>query len=149
MESDCISFIGSVPNSTSISSVDSQKTSVVPNNEEQSMVWCWLCKDCVYSRGEELVGKNIRVWWPGDAIYYNGMIDAFDSYSCLHRVVYVDGEWEFVDLSAEPYVLQLGASDETSSIDISISSSGPTRKKSSNIISNSSRYELTSKKTAR
>lgn len=54
-----------------------------------------------------MVGCPIRVWWPGDAVYYDGTVDAFDTFSLLHRVNYDDGEWEFVDLSAEPYVVAI------------------------------------------
>lgn len=66
---------------------------------------CWMCKDCLHKNGSSLIGLPIRVWWTDDAVFYCGIIDAFDSFSCIHRVCYDDDEWEFVDLSAEPYIV--------------------------------------------
>lgn len=40
------------------------------------------------------------VFWPGDSDWYGGYIVSFHKPSMLHRVLYDDGEWEFVDLRA-------------------------------------------------
>lgn len=78
---------------------------------------CWICKDCLHDNdnGPALVGLPIRVWWTDDAVYYDGFVDAFDTFSHVHRVNYEDGEWEFVDLGSEPYILGLLEKPATSS----------------------------------
>ena len=40
-------------------------------------------------------------------MFYDGSIDAYDAFSGVHRVKYVDGEWEFVTLAAEPYMIMV------------------------------------------
>lgn len=56
---------------------------------------------------EKLVGRKIKVWWPQDKQFYNGVIESFDIKLKKHTVVYVDGDveilklqkqrWEFID----------------------------------------------------
>ena len=48
-----------------------------------------------------------QVWWPEDKQYYTGVLNAYDAVSGKHRVLYDDGEWEFLDLSAEPTLVDL------------------------------------------
>lgn len=56
---------------------------------------------------DKLLGRKIKVWWPQDKQFYNGVVDSYDSKLKKHKVVYVDGDvevlnlhkqrWEFID----------------------------------------------------
>ncbi len=65
----------------------------------------WFCPDCVEYLKSELIGLYVLVWWADDKALYGGKIDAYDFNSSRHRVVYDDGEWEFLNLIAEPVVM--------------------------------------------
>ncbi|GJS56619.1 armadillo-type fold protein, partial [Tanacetum coccineum] len=43
---------------------------------------------------ESLVGKKVKVWWPEDKMYYEGVIESFDAAKKKHKVSYVDGDEE-------------------------------------------------------
>ncbi|KAL2548767.1 Tudor/PWWP/MBT superfamily protein [Forsythia ovata] len=57
--------------------------------------------------GENLVGSKVKVWWPKDHMFYEGIVDSFDSVKKKHKIVYNDGDeerlnlrkerWEFID----------------------------------------------------
>ncbi|XP_049366931.1 sister chromatid cohesion protein PDS5 homolog D-like [Solanum verrucosum] len=51
--------------------------------------------------GKELVGDRIKVWWPLDEMFYEGVISSFDSDTNKHEVVYDDGEVEKLRLHKE------------------------------------------------
>lgn len=53
--------------------------------------------------GENLVGSRIKVWWPKDQMYYEGVIDSFDSEKKKHKVLYVDGDEEILNLKKEKF----------------------------------------------
>ncbi|KAF8103411.1 hypothetical protein N665_0188s0347 [Sinapis alba] len=41
--------------------------------------------------GEDLVGKRVKIWWPLDQTFYEGVIESYCSRKKMHRVVYTDG----------------------------------------------------------
>lgn len=53
------------------------------------------------SRGEEVVGKRIKVYWPLDKSWYEGSVKSFDRDSGKHLVEYDDGEAESIELAKE------------------------------------------------
>jgi hypothetical protein len=61
----------------------------------------WWCPSCVTEKGASLVGKAVSVWWDDDSQFYDGHVNAFESMSGRHRVLYKDGEWTFYDLGYE------------------------------------------------
>jgi hypothetical protein len=63
----------------------------------------WVCAKCVEE--PEVVGKLVQVWWHDDKQFYAGIVDAFEASSGRHKVKYIDGVWEFVDLRAEPVLI--------------------------------------------
>ncbi|KAJ1425445.1 hypothetical protein B484DRAFT_480317 [Ochromonadaceae sp. CCMP2298] len=69
--------------------------------------WSWLCGACVHTVGPQLLDADVLVWWHDDRRPYAGRVDAFDATSRCHRVLYEDGEWEFVNLAAEPAAFSL------------------------------------------
>lgn len=46
-------------------------------------------------------GRKIEVWWPDDQMFYKGVIELFDPVTKKHKVVYEDGEVEFLLLGNE------------------------------------------------
>ncbi|CDY33366.1 BnaC05g12170D [Brassica napus] len=51
--------------------------------------------------GEELVGKRLKVWWPLDKKFYEGVIKSYSSRQKKHVVSYTDGDVENLDLKKE------------------------------------------------
>ncbi|XP_058226638.1 sister chromatid cohesion protein PDS5 homolog C isoform X2 [Rhododendron vialii] len=56
------------------------------------------------NHGEELVGCQIKVWWPLDRRFYEGAISSFDPIKKKHKVLYADGDEEMLDLSTERWM---------------------------------------------
>ncbi|KAF5456808.1 hypothetical protein F2P56_026247 [Juglans regia] len=53
--------------------------------------------------GENLVGSKIKVWWPDDQAFYEGVIDSFDPKEKKHKVLYTDGDEEVLYLKKEKW----------------------------------------------
>ncbi|KAF5741530.1 DNA mismatch repair protein MSH6 [Tripterygium wilfordii] len=53
------------------------------------------------SYGEEVVDKRIKVYWPLDKVWYEGLVKSFDEESGKHLVQYEDAEEELLDLRKE------------------------------------------------
>ncbi|XP_042038996.1 nucleolar protein dao-5-like [Salvia splendens] len=53
--------------------------------------------------GENLVGSKVKVFWPKDKEYYEGVIASFDSAKKKHRVLYNDGDEEILNLKKEQW----------------------------------------------
>ncbi|CAH8381143.1 unnamed protein product [Eruca vesicaria subsp. sativa] len=51
--------------------------------------------------GEELVGLRMKVWWPLDKKFYEGVIKSYCSRKKRHEVSYTDGDVENLDLNKE------------------------------------------------
>nr|GMD90132.1 cylicin-1-like isoform X1 [Ipomoea batatas] len=50
---------------------------------------------------ESLVGSKVRVYWPKDFAFYEGVIHSFDRVTMKHKVVYLDGDEEVLRLKKE------------------------------------------------
>ncbi|XP_071723473.1 uncharacterized protein [Rutidosis leptorrhynchoides] len=59
--------------------------------------------DKTSSKDNNLVGSKIKVWWPLDKTYYDGIIASYDSKKKRHRVKYADGEVEVLNLATEKW----------------------------------------------
>ncbi|WOH03789.1 hypothetical protein DCAR_0623189 [Daucus carota subsp. sativus] len=55
--------------------------------------------------GMNLVGAKIKVWWPDDKQYYEGIIESFDRAKKKHKVSYTDGDEEVLHLQKERWEL--------------------------------------------
>ncbi|KAL0291023.1 UNVERIFIED_CONTAM: Sister chromatid cohesion protein PDS5 [Sesamum angustifolium] len=51
--------------------------------------------------GENLVGSKVKVWWPKDRMFYEGVIASFDPIKKKHKVLYTDGDKEVLNLRRE------------------------------------------------
>ncbi|XP_072985993.1 sister chromatid cohesion protein PDS5 homolog C-like [Typha latifolia] len=52
-----------------------------------------------------LVGCKIKVWWPDDKMFYDGVVKSFDPTSKKHKIVYNDGDVEILRLKKERWEL--------------------------------------------
>ncbi|KAM7254140.1 hypothetical protein ACFE04_031822 [Oxalis oulophora] len=55
--------------------------------------------------GAELIGKRIKVWWPMDKIYYEGVVNSYDDTEKRHTVLYTDDAEEILNLKTERWKL--------------------------------------------
>ncbi|XP_031373588.1 titin homolog isoform X2 [Punica granatum] len=51
--------------------------------------------------GEELVGTKVKVWWPQDKRFYEGVVNSFDSKKKRHKILYTDGDVETLNLRTQ------------------------------------------------
>ncbi|KHG16066.1 Sister chromatid cohesion PDS5 B-B [Gossypium arboreum] len=61
---------------------------------------------------ENLVGLKVKVWWPKDREFYEGVIHSFDPIKRKHKVCYDDGDEEILNLKREKWAVIY---DETAS----------------------------------
>lgn len=60
-----------------------------------------------FGEDEKFVGRKIKVWWPSDKEFYEGVVESYDPKSKRHTILYYDGDreklqlwkhrWEFID----------------------------------------------------
>ncbi|XP_051135633.1 sister chromatid cohesion protein PDS5 homolog A-like isoform X2 [Andrographis paniculata] len=84
------------PTSSSQSESDGEKPKTVTR----------LRKQTTKSNGglrEELVGRKIKIWWPLDNRYYEGIVESFKSKHRKHEIRYNDGEVEVLKLDEEKW----------------------------------------------
>ncbi|KAJ0254573.1 hypothetical protein HA466_0104750 [Hirschfeldia incana] len=65
--------------------------------------------------GEELVGERVKVWWPLDKKFYDGVIKSYSSLNKMHQVSYSDGDFEELNLKDERWEI---ISEEKEEIDL-------------------------------
>ncbi|XP_023004114.1 uncharacterized protein LOC111497543 isoform X3 [Cucurbita maxima] len=95
----------------------------------------------ILSAGEELVGRRIKVWWPLDRKFYEGIIQSFDPVKRKHKVSYDDGDEELLNLKKQKYEL---IGDEHMGVPKSEASSDIPQKRKGKIKSESNKNEKTS-----
>ncbi|CAI9113884.1 OLC1v1014580C1 [Oldenlandia corymbosa var. corymbosa] len=54
---------------------------------------------------EELIGLRIKVFWPVDRQFYEGIVESYDYHTKKHEVVYFDGDVENLRLCRECWLL--------------------------------------------
>ncbi|KAI3466488.1 hypothetical protein Pfo_023151 [Paulownia fortunei] len=57
------------------------------------------------SSTEDLIGCRIKVWWPMDKQYYEGVVKSFDTEKKKHVILYDDGDVEVLRLDRERWEL--------------------------------------------
>ncbi|GMN35304.1 hypothetical protein TIFTF001_005216 [Ficus carica] len=64
--------------------------------------------------GEDIVGSKVKVWWPKDHMFYDGIIESFDPVKKKHHVVYSDGDTETLNLKRQKweFIFDDSGSDE-------------------------------------
>ncbi|KAH1240370.1 Sister chromatid cohesion protein PDS5 [Glycine max] len=51
--------------------------------------------------GSSLVCRRIKVWWPKDKMFYEGVIDSYDPIKGKHKILYADGDVEVLNLKRQ------------------------------------------------
>jgi hypothetical protein len=90
-------------------SIKEEKLSI-KTDEETDRKWYWICPTCLILHGKMLLKKEIQVWWVDDNCSYTGKVNGYDEKSNCHRIQYYDGEWEFLSLAYEAFLVS-GNSD--------------------------------------
>ncbi|XP_015579757.1 sister chromatid cohesion protein PDS5 homolog D isoform X2 [Ricinus communis] len=54
---------------------------------------------------EQLIGSKVKIWWPKDKMFYEGVVDSYDRTKKKHRVLYADGDEEILNLKRERWEL--------------------------------------------
>lgn len=91
--------------------------------------------------GDNLVGSKVKVWWPRDRQYYEGTVDSFDPIKKKHKVLYVDGDEETLNLKKERWVFvedSLSSDEQTAEHASPDSASGMQKRKKAKTVSESS-----------
>ncbi|XP_062228684.1 sister chromatid cohesion protein PDS5 homolog A-like [Phragmites australis] len=57
------------------------------------------------SSSADLVGHRIKVWWPLDKKFYEGVVQSYDSSKKKHTVLYDDGDVEVLNLAKEKWIM--------------------------------------------
>ncbi|KAG8365331.1 hypothetical protein BUALT_Bualt18G0093600 [Buddleja alternifolia] len=57
------------------------------------------------SSTEDLIGRRIKVWWPIDKQFYEGVVKSFDTQKMKHVILYDDGDVEVLRLERERWEL--------------------------------------------
>ncbi|KAJ7962764.1 Sister chromatid cohesion protein PDS5-like B-B [Quillaja saponaria] len=55
--------------------------------------------------GERLVGSKIKVWWPMDKMFYEGVVYSYDPVKKKNKVLYADGDEEMLNLKKQRWEL--------------------------------------------
>ncbi|KAK7260938.1 hypothetical protein RIF29_27239 [Crotalaria pallida] len=61
--------------------------------------------------GDNLVGSRVKVWWPEDEMFYEGIIASFSASRKTHKVNYDDGDVEILNLKKERWEIIEGGAD--------------------------------------
>ncbi|KAG2379715.1 Protein EMSY-LIKE 4 [Vigna angularis] len=60
--------------------------------------------ECLY-KDKSLVGKRIKVWWPKDKTFYEGVIESYDPIKGKHKILYADGDVEVLNLKKQKWTV--------------------------------------------
>ncbi|KAL8090124.1 uncharacterized protein LOC141697242 isoform X2 [Apium graveolens] len=77
--------------------------------------------------GANLVGSKVKIWWPDDKQYYEGIIESFDIKKKKHKVSYTDGDEEVLFLQKEKWEFADDATVQEEATEDSNSSSAKLR----------------------
>ncbi|KAL1566908.1 sister chromatid cohesion protein PDS5 A-like [Salvia divinorum] len=95
-----------VSNTGSLLSISSSKLGSQKKQNHSNATGIEKCttKDKKSSIGD-LIGCRIKVWWPMDKLYYEGVVKSFDTEKNKHVVLYDDGDVEVLRLDRERWDL--------------------------------------------
>ncbi|XP_073010251.1 sister chromatid cohesion protein PDS5 homolog A isoform X2 [Typha latifolia] len=78
-------------------------TGSVKKRKRRSIAGLGKCSHANELNDAEVVGSRIKVWWPLDKKFYEGVIQSYDSESKKHMVLYDDGDVEVLNLGKEKW----------------------------------------------
>ncbi|XP_028766458.1 uncharacterized protein LOC114724297 isoform X2 [Neltuma alba] len=59
----------------------------------------------IHDCNEPSVGSRIKVWWPMDKRFYEGVVDFYDPAKGKHKILYADGDVEVLNLKKQRWEL--------------------------------------------
>ncbi|KAK9052923.1 hypothetical protein SSX86_029553 [Deinandra increscens subsp. villosa] len=80
---------------------NSEEALSISSKRKRSITKNKVTNDIEYD--DSLVGQKVKVWWPHDKMYYEGVVESFDSTVKMHKVLYVDGDEETLNLRKEKW----------------------------------------------
>ncbi|CAA2986797.1 sister chromatid cohesion PDS5 homolog A isoform X1 [Olea europaea subsp. europaea] len=88
------------------SSISNSKSGSMKNKKQKSIAGLAKCsvKDNESSTAD-LIGCRIKVWWPMDKKFYEGVVKSFDTQKMKHVILYDDGDVEVLRLDKERWEL--------------------------------------------
>ncbi|XP_061342479.1 sister chromatid cohesion protein PDS5 homolog E-like [Gastrolobium bilobum] len=57
------------------------------------------------NHGNSLIGSRVKVWWPLDKMFYEGVIHSYDPVKGKHKILYADGDVEVLNLQKQRWEL--------------------------------------------
>ncbi|KAL2475831.1 hypothetical protein Adt_36567 [Abeliophyllum distichum] len=102
----------------SISSISNSKSGSTKNKKQKSVAGLAKCtaKDNESSMGD-LIDCRIKVWWPMDKQFYEGVVKSFDTQKKKHVILYDDGDVEVLRLDKERWeIVDNGQKNEQRSV---------------------------------
>ncbi|XP_042462438.1 sister chromatid cohesion protein PDS5 homolog A-like [Zingiber officinale] len=80
------------------------RTSSTKKRKRRSIARLEKCTSLIDQSSEsELVGSRIRIWWPLDKRFYQGVVHSYDPGNKKHTILYDDGDVEVLLLSKEKW----------------------------------------------
>ncbi|XP_028095349.1 uncharacterized protein LOC114295323 [Camellia sinensis] len=89
----------------------SSKRKRTPGKEKRNLPLHFSYASDTIEYDGNLIGKKVKVWWPEDEMFYEGVIDDFDPVKKKHKVSYTDGDEEILNLRNERWELVSGNSE--------------------------------------
>ncbi|GAA0153559.1 chromatin/chromatin-binding, or -regulatory protein [Lithospermum erythrorhizon] len=88
--------------------ISDSKTEFIKKQERRSLPGLAKCTSrSGVAPTEDLIGCRIKVWWPVDKKFYEGVVKSFDNQKKKHVVLYDDGDVEVLQLERERWELVL------------------------------------------
>jgi hypothetical protein len=81
------------------------------STQSSSESWTWFCSECVKQLEDTINGSQVKIFWVDDSEYYEGWVAGLDQVSHEHRIKYGDGEWEFVRINREDFLISVTPED--------------------------------------
>ncbi|CAL9087272.1 unnamed protein product [Musa acuminata var. zebrina] len=79
-------------------------TSLTKKRKRRSIAGLEKCSSHISQISDaELVGSRIKVWWPLDKRFYEGLVHSYDSEKKKHTILYDDGDVEVLQLGKEKW----------------------------------------------
>ncbi|CAI9279977.1 unnamed protein product [Lactuca saligna] len=86
--------------------VDTQKSGNLRKRKRRRVSRLVKCTtDATEFKTKDLIGRRIKVWWPMDKEFYEGLVKSYDQENNKHVVLYDDGDIEVLCLDKERWKL--------------------------------------------
>ncbi|PON57276.1 Armadillo-type fold containing protein [Parasponia andersonii] len=98
-----VSYESGIKSSNGVESYREKSTEII--RKKKSIIGKELASETSGLGELFLVGRRIKVWWPMDKKFYEGVVDSYDPIKKRHQVFYVDGDIETLNLKRQRWEL--------------------------------------------